>query len=61
MRPYRLQVERGGHDFDIVQRELASLSHDLSVKGDKRSAIVVKPISVATLLIGIEVDAAELS
>jgi hypothetical protein len=60
VRSYRLKIECRRYDLDIVERELASLSDNLSVEGDESCAVVVQSISVATLLIGVKVDASEL-
>lgn len=60
MRSYRLKIERRRHNFNIVERELASLSNDFSVEGNESCTVVVQSISIATLLISIEVDATEL-
>jgi hypothetical protein len=55
-----LKVKGSRDDFDIVERELAALRNDLAVECDEGGTIVVESVSVATLLIGVKVDSAEL-
>lgn len=60
MRPHLLDVDGGYNYFDVVQRKLGALCDYLSINGNERASIVVQSISVATLLIGIEIDTARL-
>ena len=57
---YVLDVDRRGHDLDVVQAELRALRDDLAVQRDHRAAVVVQAIAVAALLVRVQVDAAEL-
>lgn len=58
--PDVLDVDSGRDDFNIVQRKLAALSDDVTIDSYHSASIVVQPVAVAALLIGIEVNAAEL-
>ena len=55
------EVQCGRDDLDVGQGELRALSDDLAVEGDQGGSIIVQPVSVASLLIGVEVDTSELS
>jgi hypothetical protein len=60
VRPDALKVDGRGNDFDVVEGELGTLSDDLTVEGDERTAVVVKAVAVAALLIGVKVETAGL-
>jgi hypothetical protein len=60
MSPDILDVYRGGHDFNVVQGELGTLSNDVPVDGDHGTSVVVEPVSVAPLLISIQINTTEL-
>lgn len=50
-----LNVDRGRDDLDVVERELRALRHDLAVDRDERAAVVVESITIASLLVCVEV------
>jgi hypothetical protein len=56
-----LDVNRGGDDFNIVEGELRALGDNLPVQCDYGGAIVVKSVSIAALLICIQIDTPELA
>lgn len=60
MRTDCLKIKRSRDDFDIVQRELTALGDNFAVECDESGTVVVQPVSVATLLIGVEIYTAEL-
>ena len=60
MRADILQVESGGDHLDVVKGELRPLRDDLPVASDHGAAVVVQAISVAPLLVGVEVDSTKL-
>lgn len=49
-------IDRGGDNFHIVQRELTTLSNNIAVDDNHRTSIVVKPVTIAALLVCIHVD-----
>jgi len=61
MGPDRAEVDRRADDLDVGERELGALGEDDAVRDDKGAAVIVEPVAVAALLVGVEVDAAELS
>ena len=56
-----LNVYSRGDDLDVVQRELRALRYDFAVQADESAAVVVQPVTVAALLIRVEVDSTSLS
>lgn len=54
------EVDGRCYYFDVVQRELRTLSDDFAVNDDESTAVVVEAIAVATLLVRVEIDASEL-
>ena len=61
VRPHGLEIERGGRNFHLVERELAALGDDTPVERDERRAVVVQSLAIAALLVGVEVDSSQLS
>lgn len=57
---YIVQVDSRTDHLNVLQAELRALSYQSSVTGDQRAAIVVQPVSVASLLVGVEIDSAQL-
>ena len=55
-----LKIQRSRDDLDVGKGELRTLSDNLSVESNKGGSIVVQPVSITTLLVGIEVDTSEL-
>jgi len=55
-----LNVYGGSDNLDVIQRELRTLGKDLAIAEDKGTAIKVETVSIATLLVGVEVDSAAL-
>lgn len=55
-----LDINSRGNHFDIVQRELTALRNDMAIDGDHGTTVVVEPVTIASLLVGIEVNATEL-
>jgi hypothetical protein len=51
-----LDVDSGGNDLDVVERELRALSDDLAIEADEGAAVIVETVAVASLLVGVEVD-----
>lgn len=60
-RSHFLDINGRTDNFDIVQGELRSLGNDPSVDGNECTSVIVKSISVTTLLIGVEVDPSKLA
>lgn len=60
MRAYIFDINGGRHDFDIVQGELGALCDNLAVQCDKCTSIIIETVSVAALLVSIEIYAAKL-
>jgi len=56
----RFEVNRCCVHLDIVERELRALRKDPSIECDQRASIVVETISVAALLICVEIDTPKL-
>jgi hypothetical protein len=54
------EIQGSRDHLDVGQGELRTLCDDLSVESDEGGSIVVQPVSIATLLVGIEVDTSEL-
>lgn len=52
-----LDVDSCRDNFDVIHRELRALGHDISIHNNHRTTIVVQSITVAALLIGVEIDA----
>jgi len=57
---HRFEVNRCCVHLDIVERKLRALRKDPSIECDQRASIVVETISVAALLICVEIDTPEL-
>jgi hypothetical protein len=55
-----LDVNGRDNNFDVVERKLGTLSDDFAVERDEGASVVVESITVAALLICVEVDAAGL-
>ena len=55
-----LYVYGSRDDLNIVQTELGALGDDLSVESNHGATIVVEAVSIATLLIRIQIHTAEL-
>ena len=55
-----IEIDGSGDDFDVVEGELGSLSEDDSVQDDHGGTVVVESISVAALLVRVEVDSTDL-
>jgi hypothetical protein len=53
-------VDRGGDDLDLVERELGAARENLAVQHDHARPVVVEALAVAPLLVGVEVQAAAL-
>ncbi|KAI3479823.1 hypothetical protein L1887_58119 [Cichorium endivia] len=60
VRAHIVQIHRRRDDLHIVERELRALRDDDAVDRDERAAIVVEPVAVAALLVGVQIDAAQL-
>ena len=60
MRTHVLDVDRSRDHLHICEGELRALSDNASVERYHRAAIVIQPIPIASLLIRVEVHAAEL-
>lgn len=58
MRAHLLNVDRGNDDFYVVEGKLGALSNDVAVQSDEGAAVVVESITVAALLVRVEVDPA---
>jgi hypothetical protein len=55
-----LDVNSGSNDLYVVQRELRTLRDHFSVDGNHRTAVIIKPIAVAALLIRVQIDSTQL-
>ena len=55
-----LDVDCRGDYFDVLERELGALGDDAAVDDDEGAAVVVEAISVAPLLVRVEVYASKL-
>ena len=55
-----LDIYRRSDDFDVVQGELGTLSNYVPVDRYHGAPVVVEPVSIASLLIGIEINTPEL-
>lgn len=60
MRSNSFEIDGGCDDLDIGQGELRALSEDDAIESNHTGTIVVETITVASLLIGVEVDTTEL-
>jgi hypothetical protein len=60
VRTHVLDVDRSGDDLYVREGELRALSDDATVERYHRAAIVIQPVAVASLLVRVEVHAAEL-
>lgn len=58
--PNILQIDRGSDDFYVFQAELCALRDHGPVDADEGTPVVVEPVTVAALLVRVEVDAARL-
>lgn len=53
-------INSSRNDLHIFQGELGTLGDNIPVDDNHCTAIIVEPITIATLLVGIEVDASAL-
>lgn len=60
VRAHIFEVYRGGDHFDVIERELRALADNVAVDDDQGTAVVIEAVAVTALLVGVEVDAAEL-
>ena len=60
VRTYVLDVDCRGDNLHVCEGELRTLRNDASVERYHRAAVIVQPVAVASLLIRVEVHAAEL-
>ena len=60
VRTHVLNVDRGRDDLYVREGELRALSDDAPVERYHRAAIVIQPVTVASLLVRVEVHTAEL-
>lgn len=60
MRPNILYVDSSRDDFNVIEGELGALSNDTSIDRNQGTAIIIESISVASLLVCIQVDSSQL-
>jgi hypothetical protein len=60
VRTHVFDVDRSGDDLYVREGELRALSDNAPVERYHRAAIVIQPVAVASLLVRVEVHAAEL-
>lgn len=58
---YFFNVHSSSDHLDIVQGKLGALSDNFTVDDDHSTAIIVKSVAVASLLVGIEINASALN
>lgn len=57
---YLFNVHSGSDNLDVVERELRALGHDVAVDDDHRTPVVVQTITVAALLVSVQINATTL-
>jgi hypothetical protein len=60
VRTHILDVDRSGDDLYVREGELRALSDNAPVERYHRAAIIIQPVAVASLLVRVEIHAAEL-
>lgn len=56
-----LYIHHGGDNFNVIQRELGTLSDDFPIDNNHSGTVVVEAVTAASLLVGIEIDSAVLT